>query len=135
MGAVITYVENGPIDDAELTRLIDLAFAGTASGDPTAWSARLHAHSVGWVCAYTDGRLCGFVHACWDGGKHAFVLDTAVLPEMQRHGIGAELLRHLTAIARRAGCEWLHVDYEPGHDGFYQAAGFRPTLAGVRKLN
>lgn len=131
----ITYVENGPIDNAELSSLIDIAFGGMASGGTTPWSARLSAHSVGWVCAYADGRLCGFVHACWDGGKHAFVLDTAVLPEMQRHGIGAELLRRLTTIARQAGCEWLHVDYEPQYDSFYQAAGFAPTLAGLRKLS
>ncbi|WP_243075328.1 GNAT family N-acetyltransferase [Microbacterium sp. SS28] len=130
----ITYVERGPVDDVALSRLHDLAFGGILSGDVAPWSARLRAHSVGWVCAYDGDRLCGFVHACWDGGSHAFVLDTAVLPDLQGRGIGSELLRRLTALAREAGCEWLHVDYEPHLDGFYTAAGFTPTLAGLHRL-
>jgi len=48
------------------------------------------------------GRLVGFVHAVWDGGTHAFILDTA-----------RDLVRTVTGEAFKAGCEWVHVDYEP----------------------
>jgi hypothetical protein len=35
--------------------------------------------------------------------------------------------------AKAAGCEWLHVDFEPHLDTFYfDACGFRPTDAGLR---
>ncbi|MFE5409981.1 GNAT family N-acetyltransferase [Microbacterium sp. NPDC056569] len=131
---MITYVEGGPVDDVELSRLHDLAFTGILSGDVRPWSTRLRTYSVGWVCAYAGGELCGFVHACWDGGSHTFVLDTAVLPDFQRRGIGGELLRRLSTLARQAGCEWLHVDYESRLDGFYESAGFTPTLARLHRL-
>jgi hypothetical protein len=33
---------------------------------------------------------------------------------------------------RAAGCEWLHVDWEPGLAPFYvEACGFEPTEAGL----
>ena len=131
----VTYVDRGPIDDVDLSRVHDLAFAGSLSGVTIAWSTRLNAHSVGWVCAFADGQLCGFVHACWDGGNHAFLLDTAVLPEFQHRGIGTELIRRLRRQAAQAGCDWLHVDYEPRYDAFYRSCGFVPTLAGLQRLD
>jgi hypothetical protein len=37
--------------------------------------------------------------------------------------------------ARAAGCEWLHVDFDPHLRSFYFAAcGFMPTDAGVIRL-
>ena len=36
---------------------------------------------------------------------------------------------------RCGGCQWLHVDYEPHLEEFYQGCGFRPTLAGLMHLN
>lgn len=130
----ISYVDRGPVDDDDLSRVHDLAFTGSASGDTVPWSARLQAHSVGWVCAYVDGDLCGFVHACWDGGSHAFLLDTVVLPGLQRRGIGAELVRRLRDQVRQAGCEWLHVDYDPALEAFYRSCGFVATRAGLQHL-
>lgn len=130
----VSYHDRGPIDDAGLSRIHDLTFAGSISGITESWSARLHAHSVGWVCAYDDGQLVGFVHACWDGGKHAFLLDTTVVPKFQRQGIGVELVTRLTRQVTDAGCEWLHVDYEPRYEAFYRACGFQPTLAGLQRL-
>ena len=84
------------------------------------------------VCAE---QLVGFVHACWDGGAHAFVLDTAVDPHWQHDGIGTRLVRALIDQATAAGCEWLHVDYEPDRAAFYtDACGFDSTSAGLRRL-
>lgn len=132
---IVSYVDRGPVDDVELSRVHDLAFSGSTSGVTEPWTARLHAYSVGWVTAHADDQLIGFVHACWDGGKHAFLLDTTVLPELQRQGIGAELVRRLIRQATDAGCEWMHVDYEPRYETFYRASGFEPTLAGLHRLH
>jgi ribosomal protein S18 acetylase RimI-like enzyme len=125
-----------PVDDAELSLLHLKAFnPGTleAAARATPWAARLERHSLTWVGAFSVGRLVGFVHAVWDGGAHAFILDTAVHPDFQRHSIGRDLVRTVTAEAFKAGCDWVHVDYEPHLADFYQSAcGFRPTPAGLR---
>ncbi|TDC74765.1 GNAT family N-acetyltransferase, partial [Streptomyces hainanensis] len=39
-----------------------------------------------------DGRLVGFVNVAWDGGAHAFLLDTVVASDHRRLGIAARLV-------------------------------------------
>jgi GNAT superfamily N-acetyltransferase len=89
---------------------------------------------LAWVCAYHGGRLVGFVKLAWDGGHHAFVLDTTVHPDFRRRGVGSRLVRRAAEVARRSGVEWLHVDHEPHLEGFYARCGFRPTPAGLMRL-
>jgi GNAT superfamily N-acetyltransferase len=84
--------------------------------------------------AAVDDRLIGFVNVAWDGGIHAFLLDTTVHPDFRRRGIATELVRMATDAARSRGAEWLHVDYEPHLEGFYRRCGFRPTKAGLIEL-
>ncbi len=68
-------------------------------------------------------------------GAHAFLLDTAVDPDRQRSGIGARLVRAIVDETTAAGCDWLHVDYEPHLASFYtEACGFSSTSAGLRRL-
>jgi GNAT superfamily N-acetyltransferase len=56
-----------------------------------------------------------------------------VHPDFQRLGIGRDLVRAVTNEAFKAGCDWVHVDYEPEFASFYEnACGFRPTPAGLR---
>jgi GNAT superfamily N-acetyltransferase len=99
------------------------------------WQTRLRRHSLGWVCARRDGALVGFVNVAWDGGAHAFLLDTMVVGELRGRGIGAELVAAAATGARDAGCQWLHVDFEEHLRGFYfSACGFRPTAAGLIAL-
>jgi ribosomal protein S18 acetylase RimI-like enzyme len=88
-------------------------------------------HSLTWVCAYADSQLVGFVNVAWDGGVHAFLLDTTVHPEYQRRGLGAELVRRAAVEAQSRGLHWLHVDFEPQLEGFYRGCGFRHTGAGL----
>ena len=45
-------------------------------------------------------------------GVHAFLLDTVVAPKAQRKGIARQMVAMAVAEARRAGCEWLHVDFD-----------------------
>jgi GNAT superfamily N-acetyltransferase len=99
------------------------------------WWAQVNRHSIGWVCARQDGVLVGFVNAAWDGGVHAFILDTVVATKARRHGVGTQLVAVAAGGARAAGCEWLHVDFEDHLRGFYfDACGFAPTNAGLIAL-
>jgi GNAT superfamily N-acetyltransferase len=92
-------------------------------------------HSLIYVCAYHHEQLVGFVNVAWDGGIHGFLLNTTVHPSLQRHGIGVQLVRKATRAAQTRGIRWLHVDYEPHLDGFYQKCGFHRTQAGLINLN
>lgn len=122
------------VDDADLSGLHARAFGGGA-GDVQPWASRLERYSIAWVGAFDGETLVGFVHACWDGGAHAFLLDTAVDPDHQRMGIGLLLVGTLVTEVTRAGCEWLHVDYEPHLAAFYRkACGFTGTEAGLLRL-
>jgi GNAT superfamily N-acetyltransferase len=126
----IEYRISPMIDDTELNRLFAAAWPGHRG---RAYGPVL-ARSFTYICAFTPGGLVGFVNVAWDGGVHAFLLDTTVAPEYRRRGVGTELVRRAADVARRAGLEWLHVDYEPHLDGFYRGCGFRPTTAGLLRL-
>ena len=100
------------------------------------WWDRIRPRSLGWVTARDrEGLLVGFVNVAWDGGDHAFLLDTKTRGSHQRRGIATRVVGHAVVQAAAAGCEWLHVDHEPGLDAFYlDACGFRPTAAGLIRL-
>jgi len=99
------------------------------------WHTQVHGHSLGWVCARRDDRLVGFVNVAWDGGVHAFILDTMVAERDRHHGIGTRLIATAVQHARAARCEWLHVDFDDHLTTFYfQACGFTPTNAGLIAL-
>jgi GNAT superfamily N-acetyltransferase len=99
------------------------------------WRAQVQRHSLGWVCAWQRGDLVGFVNVAWDGGVHAFILDTLVAARVRRRGIGTRLIADAAGHARAAGCEWLHADFEDHLTGFYvRACGFTPTSAGLIAL-
>jgi GNAT superfamily N-acetyltransferase len=132
VAAAVIYSWRDPITDAEMNELV-LSHGGKAS---VGWWDRIREHSLGWVGARDlDGLLVGFVNVAWDGGDHAFLIDTKTRGTHQRQGIGRNLVREAVVGARAAGCEWLHVDYEPQLTPFYlQACGFRPTDAGLIHL-
>jgi GNAT superfamily N-acetyltransferase len=129
----LAYTWRGPASDEEMIELIE-----SHGGRPeTGWWDKTRPHSLGWVTARTsDGVLVGFVNIAWDGADHAFLLDTKTRGEWQRCGVGTELVRHAVRHAREAGCEWLHVDFEPHLRPFYfDACGFEPTEAGLIHLH
>jgi GNAT superfamily N-acetyltransferase len=132
MDAPTGYRVRGPVDDVALSALHDEAFGVPGPVQP--WNTRLHHHSLTWVEAYTGARLVGFVNVAWDGGTHAFLLDTCVAPDRQGQGVGAELVRRATLAVREAGCTWLHVDFEARLETFYARCGFTPTPAGLLSL-
>ncbi len=93
------------------------------------------ARSLAHVGAFAGPRLIGFVNVAWDGGIHAFILDTCVDPEFRGQGIATGLVERATILARQRGAEWLHVDFEPHLTGFYRKLGFTPTEAGLIRLH
>ncbi|MEU6610436.1 GNAT family N-acetyltransferase [Streptomyces shenzhenensis] len=132
MTETISYTWRDPITDEEMADLVRSHGGSVVAG----WWSRVKEHSLGWVGARDgEGVLAGFVNVAWDGGDHAFLIDTKTRGSCQRRGIGTALVRHAVVHARAAGCEWLHVDFEPGLRGFYVGAcGFRPTDAGLIHL-
>jgi GNAT superfamily N-acetyltransferase len=81
--------------------------------------------------------LIGFVNVAWDGGDHAFLLDTKVHPDHRRQGLGTRIVGVAVSEAKRAGCEWIEVDFDD-HDRlapfYFDACGFQPTTAGLVHL-
>jgi GNAT superfamily N-acetyltransferase len=126
----VEYRVSPPLADEALNALFAAAWD---RHEPTAFAPVL-ARSLAWVAAFAGGELVGFVNVAWDGGAHAFLLDTTVHRRWQRRGVGTALVRHAAAAARDRGAEWLHVDYEPHLAAFYRACGFRPTDAGLIHL-
>jgi GNAT superfamily N-acetyltransferase len=130
----IALVSRFPVDDRLLSALHARAFGGDPA-EVQPWAERLERHALTWVGAFEGDRLTGFVQVCWDGGRHAFLLDTVVDPQAQGHGIGTALVEAAAAEARAAGCDWLHVDFEPHLQHFYlDSCHFRPTAAGLLRL-
>jgi GNAT superfamily N-acetyltransferase len=123
------------VDDEALSRLHARAFGVPFALQP--WGARLARHSLTWISAHDeDNRLIGFVNVAWDGGAHAFALDVVVDPGHQGRGVGTALVTGASRAAAAAGCDWLHVDFEPHLRDFYLGAcGFAPTAAGVLRLD
>ena len=123
----------GAFGNDELNALHAECFDHPVLGDD--WWGQVNRFSLGWVCLRQERRLVGFVNVAWDGGVHAFLLDTAVTPSLQRRGHATRLVAAAVAQARAAGCEWLHVDFDPHLRGFYlDACGFQPTEAGLVRL-
>jgi GNAT superfamily N-acetyltransferase len=99
------------------------------------WESQLRSHSLGWVLCREGGALVGFVNVPWDGGLHAFILDTIVSRRRLRQGVGKRLVDVAAKEARAAGCMYLHVDFEKALEPFYLGAcGFQATPAGFIRL-
>jgi len=127
----ITYHTDLFPSDTEMSALMNAAWDDLT---PRQYSKILD-HGLGHICAKQGNRLVGFVNIAWDGGSHAFILDTTVHPEFQRRGIATKLVKTAIGLARDRGAYWLHVDYEPHLSKFYEGCGFRPSAAGVLRLS
>jgi len=95
---------------------------------------RVLSRSLAHVVAYDASRLVGFVNVAWDGGAHAFILDTCVHAGYRRQGIATQLVMRAVSVARERGAHWLHVDFEPHLSEFYRKCGFRHSEAGLIRL-
>ena len=81
--------------------------------------------SLGYVCAYQGGDLVGFVNVAWDGGVHAFLLDTTVRSDCRRQGIGRQLLR---ACEEQLGTRRIRLSLRSSNDAalaLYRGSGYK----------
>lgn len=130
----ISYAWRGRFANPELDELHAEGF-GHPVLDNDDWWGQVTRHSLGWVCARAGERLVGFVNVAWDGGVHAFLLDTLVTNDHRRRGIAVQMIEHAVAQSRAAGCEWLHVDFEDHlRPLYFDACGFTATNAGLIAL-
>ena len=126
----IRYEVNPPVANQQLNELISRAWQVLDDRDFEPVLAR----SLIYICAFAGETLVGFVNVAWDGGVHAFLLDTTVHPNYQRCGIGTELVTRASTAAMLAECEVLHVDYDERLAPFFEACGFKATHAGSIRL-
>ena len=131
-----TYEWRGAFANREVNELHAEAFDTRLYDDGEwNWLEQVARHSLGWVVARDGEELIGFVNVPWDGLVHAWVQDTMVAVRARGRGVGTALVATAVEEARAAGCEWLHVDFEPHLRAFYlDACGFRPTDAGLIEL-
>jgi GNAT superfamily N-acetyltransferase len=127
----IAYRISPPVTNDELNAVYGAAWRKDATYD---FQPALQ-HSLAYVCAYADDQLIGFVNLAWDGGVHAFILDTTVHGAWQRQGIGLALVKRAVTVARERSIEWVHVDFEPHLLPFYRRCGFGHTEAGLLHLD
>jgi GNAT superfamily N-acetyltransferase len=132
-----TFQWRGPFENTEINGLHADAFdSGAGAGDERNWTEILARHSLGWVVARGGSRLVGFVNVVWDGFAHAWVQDLMVSRADRLGGIGTEMVSMVREESRKAGCKWLHVDFEDSLDKFYfQSCGFTPTTGGLIRLS
>ena len=132
----ITYEWRGDFGTAEVNGLHAEAFETRVFDDAEwDWHALVHAHSLGWVVARDGAELVGFVNVVGDGLVHAWLQDTMVAASARHQGVGARLVAAARDGARKADCEWLHVDFDEDLRPFYiDACGFTPASAGLIAL-
>ena len=94
---LVMYSVNPSITNEALNRLFSESWDGFQPGDFEAVLSR----SLAFVCAFYERRLVGYVNVAWDGGIHAFLLDTTVHPSVRRQGIGTELVRRAVDATRQ----------------------------------
>lgn len=113
---------------------LDSLFLAAWGQAPHDYAAKILPRSLVHVGAFSAQNLIGFVNVAWDGGVHAFLVDTTVHPDFRRQSIATQMVRRATAEAATRGADWLHVDFEPHLESFYRGCGFRPTAAGLIRL-
>ena len=86
-------------------------------------------HTV--VFAYADGRPVGFGRAISDGAYQAAVYEMAVVPEFQKQGIGAHIMRAI--LDRLPGCNVI-LYASPGKEDFYRKLGLRRMKTGMARF-
>ena len=97
---VITYEWRGLFGNAARNALHAEGFSHKVLEDD--WQAQVNQHSLGWVCAREGRDLAGFVNVGWDGGVHAFILDTLVTGRVRGQGVGTRLIAVSAENARAA---------------------------------
>ena len=103
---------------------------GMASRSPELLQKAFAASAVV-VFAYVDGQPVGFGRAISDGAYQAAVYEMAVVPEFQKQGIGAKIMRAI--LDRLSGCNVI-LYASPGKEDFYRKLGLRRMKTGMARF-
>jgi len=125
-------------NDTEVNELHAEAFnTRVFTNEESPWNHLAEHHSWGWVVARSDGgAITGFINVLSDGHTHAWVQDVMVAAASQRKGLGVQMIHEVRNRAQAAGLEWLHVDFDDEHEGFYiDACDLTPAKASLTDLN
>ncbi|GFE91563.1 GNAT family N-acetyltransferase [Steroidobacter agaridevorans] len=132
----VIFEWRGTFTNAEVNALHAEAFE-TRVFDETEWNwcELTEKHSLGWITARRGRELVGFANVLWDGLVHAWIQDVMVAASSRRQRIGVRLVHAARDEAARAGCDFLHVDFEQGLAQFYiDECGFKPVHGGLMRL-
>ncbi len=83
------------------------------------------------VFAYVADQPVGFGRAISDGAYQAAIYEMAVVPEFQRRGIGAQIMRAI--LDRLPGCNVI-LYASPGKEDFYRKLGLRRMKTGMARF-
>jgi len=132
----VAFAWRGSFANLEVNTLHAEAF-GTRLFDESEWNwheltAR---HSLGWITARRGEQLVGFANVLWDGLVHAWIQDVMVANATRRQRIGVRLVHAARDGATRAGCDFLHVDFDVHLRHFYiDECGFDAVSGGLMPL-
>ena len=94
------------------------------------YAAALDGYAVT-ISAWTEaGRLVAWTSVVSDNVRHAFLLDVMVHPDVQRRGIGRQVVHRAIDAMRRKGVTAFHVDCAPDRAAFYAKCGFKMCAGG-----
>lgn len=116
--------------DARLTPdEINAAYAWVEWPQREAWRLEAVSRSCTWFTAReTDGALAGVARLLDDGGLHAALWDVIVRPDLQRRGIGRQLVE--LVLGRCADHRLVALVSTPAAMPFFEAIGFMPKSHG-----
>ena len=120
------FVENGPVDVAQLNALYRMIGWDKENRRTEAETAEMLRVSHYYIAAQTDeGRLAGFARVCGDP-YIVQVLDVITHAEFRRQGIATRCMEGVVKHLKSAGYVTATGTDASGIDGFYERFGFRP---------
>lgn len=134
--ADVVFEWRGAFSNREVNELHAEAFESRVF-DESEWNWRelTARHSLGWVTARRGEQLVGFANVLWDGLVHAWIQDVMVASAARRQRIGVRLVHAARDGAAKAGCDFLHVDFEEHMRRFYiDECGFTAVPGGLMRL-
>jgi ribosomal protein S18 acetylase RimI-like enzyme len=123
--ADIIFIENGPVDVAQLNALYRLIGWDRHHRRTEAETTEMLRVSHYYIAAHTaEGTLVGFARVCGDPYV-AQVLDVITHPAYRRRGIAITCMRGVLAHLQRSRYVSVTLTDGSGIEGFYQRFGFR----------
>ena len=119
-----------------------ICFPETEAAPRNSFSERIHAFPESFLVAEADGLLIGFINGCVTNslviydelftttkhhtldGKNLTVFGLDVIPEYQRQGIAAQLMKHFIQLAKNAGRTSIILTCKDGLVHYYESFGY-----------